>query len=449
MAAPTPSPQQPPVPSSPSASGRIRELLYGSAAAFLWRVLGAGAAVGVQIYVARKLGEDAFGEYAFALAMLSILGLLARMGLGTGLLRFIGQYLAQDAKGHLAGLILVSFLAVFFVSGLFSLTGFWALDTWGSDLPPGRITALKAAAWLLPPLALMGIAQAILVGFQRIGPAIFTVQIVRPGLLVLALFMLIALGGLSPTAVTALQADTVAVSLTVVALTILVAVTVRYRVDWQGLRLSTREWFLVSLPLMLMTGLQVLFNQTDIIMLGSLTTSGETGIYAAAARVSRLVLFGLTAINAVAAPMIARSYHSGRIDEMRGVLDFISRILLVFTLAMVLIFAVAGRDILNLFGPGFASAWGPLLILVLGQAYNSLSGPVAYLLTMTGHQKVAARIVAFSALGNLCLNAVLIPPWGIWGAAIATTISIVVWNTWMIISAQRLVGLNPSVFRRW
>lgn len=435
--------------SGDSIDHRIGELLRGSATAFSLRVLGTAAAVGVQIYVARIIGKDGFGDYSFALAITGVLAIVARVGLGTSLRRFIPQYQSSHQPGLLAGLLTVSFLTVAAVSGTLSFLGIWIVKSWGFGLPGGQFNALLAAAWLLPPLALMGVAQAVLIGFKRIGPAILAVQILRPGFFVIILIMLCSWLDLPPVAGIAIRADTVALSLVVVFLTILILLTSRGKAHWKRPRFEIRQWLTVSLPLMLMTGLQVLFNQTDIIMLGSLTSSSETGIYAAAARIARLVLFGLTAINAAVAPMISEMYHSGRIQKMQSVMDFSSKILMLFTGTIVIIFVIFGKAILGLFGPEFSKAWGILLILVAGQAVNSLSGPVAYFLTMTGHQNIAARIVIICAAANIFLNAILIPLWGVTGAAIATTLSVAAWNIWLLYTTRKLIGINPSVFRKW
>ena len=436
-------------PSRDSIDHRIPELIRGSSTAFLLRILGAAAAVGVQIYVARTIGKEGFGDYSYALAISGVLAIVARVGLGTSLRRFIPQYQLNQNPGLLAGLLTVSFLAVTALSGTISLVGIWVVKTWGTGLPGGQFDAILAAAWLLPPLALMGAVQAILIGFKSIGPAIWAVQILRPGLLVILLFMLCTWFALPPVAVTAIRADTIALSLVVLVLSIFVISTSRGKTHWNRPKFETREWLTVSLPLMLITGLQVLFNQTDIIMLGSLTSSSETGIYAAAARIARLVIFGITAINAAVAPMISELYHSGRINKMQSVMDFSSKILLIFTGIIVIIFVFFGKTILGLFGPAFSKAWGIMMILVAGQAINSLSGPVAYFLTMTGHQNIAARIVIICAVVNIVLNAMFIPLWGITGAAIATTVSVAAWNIWMLVSTRKLLGINPSAFRKW
>jgi O-antigen/teichoic acid export membrane protein len=63
---------------------------------------------------------------------------------------------------------------------------------------------------------------------------------------------------------------------------------------------------------------------------------------------------------------------------------------------------------------------------------------------MTGHEHFAARGFGLGAASNLLLNAVLIPPFGIVGAAVATSTSLVVWNVMLAIYVYRLLGLHST-----
>ena len=69
-----------------------------------------------------------------------------------------------------------------------------------------------------------------------------------------------------------------------------------------------------------------------------------------------------------------------------------------------------------------------LRILIFGQIFNACAGPAVLLLNMTGHQRDAAKIMAFGAMLNLGLNAILITNMGTQGAAIATIITTLLWN---------------------
>ena len=59
---------------------------------------------------------------------------------------------------------------------------------------------------------------------------------------------------------------------------------------------------------------------------------------------------------------------------------------------------------------------------------------------MTGNQNILAKILLFAAILNIVLNLYLIPKYGIDGAALASVISIVVWNSGMILAVKKKLG---------
>jgi O-antigen/teichoic acid export membrane protein len=72
-------------------------------------------------------------------------------------------------------------------------------------------------------------------------------------------------------------------------------------------------------------------------------------------------------------------------------------------------------------------------------------GPVGVVLIMTGHERDAALAIGVSAVLNLILNAILIPGWGMEGAAVATAASTVVWNILMAIALYQRSGIHSTI----
>ena len=104
--------------------------------------------------------------------------------------------------------------------------------------------------------------------------------------------------------------------------------------------------------------------------------------------------------------------------------------------------------LLGLFGEEFTKGYGVLSILLVGQTINAIAGSVGFLMVMTGHQTVAAKVLGSSAILNIVLNASLIPAYGAIGAAIATAVSTAFWNIAMLYFVKRNVNINPTVFAR-
>ena len=107
-----------------------------------------------------------------------------------------------------------------------------------------------------------------------------------------------------------------------------------------------------------------------------------------------------------------------------------------------------GDRLLAVFGAEFTRARTALTILVLGQIANVAAGHVGVLMTMTGHEKRVAATVSAAAGCNVILNFLLIPRFGIEGAAAATAISLILWNAFTLCWVIKHLRINPTIFGR-
>jgi O-antigen/teichoic acid export membrane protein len=96
---------------------------------------------------------------------------------------------------------------------------------------------------------------------------------------------------------------------------------------------------------------------------------------------------------------------------------------------IILILILEGDIILKyVFGEKFIMGYTALLILTIGQIINAGSGLVGYFLQMTGGHKVYMKITITFSITNVILNFLLIPHFGINGAAISTSLCLAMIN---------------------
>ena len=103
-----------------------------------------------------------------------------------------------------------------------------------------------------------------------------------------------------------------------------------------------------------------------------------------------------------------------------------TRINVLISLPILIMLFSFSEFLLSMFGNSYTLAKNAFLILLMSQFFNSISGPSALYLNMTGRQKTLNLILLGSLLINVVLNLLLIPEFGMVGAALATTISFVV-----------------------
>jgi O-antigen/teichoic acid export membrane protein len=104
------------------------------------------------------------------------------------------------------------------------------------------------------------------------------------------------------------------------------------------------------------------------------------------------------------------------------------------------------RPLLGLSGAGFVDAWPLLLALGVGNMLNAGTGPVGYMLNMTGHQKLVFLNSLTAITVNIVLGIALTPRYGALGTAIATGLSYGVLNLMRLLQVRLLLKLHPY---RW
>ena len=116
------------------------------------------------------------------------------------------------------------------------------------------------------------------------------------------------------------------------------------------------------------------------------------------------------------------------------------------SLLMALLVLALGKPMLVLFGPEFTSGYPLLFLLVFGVVARAAVGPCESLLTMSGNQNICAAVDAMTLAFNIGLNIVLIPLFGLWGAAIATSLAMVFEASALSFTVWRKLGIVMLIF---
>lgn len=412
----------------------------GASGAFAGKVLGMGLGFLLQIVMARTLGVDEFGYYMYALAWVSIAMMLALLGYDTALMRFVAHYQAAGEWGKLRGVLRHAARRVLAAGVLIALLACALVWLLKDRLEPGLAPVLLAATPLIPLFALSSLRQSALRGYRQVFRAELPDSVVRPVLIMALVGIWWGMQG------TILATQAMLIQLAAAGAAFALGGWWLYRATPSGVHATVpeydREWTRVALPMLMIAGLHLVLKQTDVVMIGAMTGAREAGIYAAMVRLADLAVFGLTAANAIAAPLISELHAAGRKAELQRLLTLSSRVVLLFTLAVSVVLVIGGKWIAGLFGQEFVAGLDALWILLAAQAVNAATGPVGYLMTMTGHQNQALVIQGGAALINVVLNLLLIPAYGMAGAAIATASAIVFWNVIMFVYVHRQLGLR-------
>jgi O-antigen/teichoic acid export membrane protein len=182
---------------------------------------------------------------------------------------------------------------------------------------------------------------------------------------------------------------------------------------------------------------------TAVVVLGLFEPVHTVGVYSAAARTAALSTLVLIAFGGVFSPLAAGLYRQRRLGELGRLYGDVSRWAFTGALAFFLVTSLFARDIMLCFGREFAKGWPVILTISAAQLFNSSVGPTARLLAMTGHQKAVMVSTAGSALAAIALNLVLVPAYGVAGAAAATAAALVLANGSSLIFVSSRLGFWP------
>jgi O-antigen/teichoic acid export membrane protein len=402
--------------------GNLRTtLLRSGLGSLVLSVTHIGCSFLISVALARMLGADGFGSYSFAYALAMVIGIPAQSGISQLVIRETARGVTNEDWGATRGLWIWStrtVLVLALASGTLLVAGSAALD---AD------PTVTLAAGLIPFVALGSLRGAALIGLQRVVVGQLPESVLRPIGFLLLLFITPALFGwneISPVRAIGLQIITSMLAFSAGA--ILLA---RFRPE--PMRASkpvfqSRIWGRTVLPMSLVAGLQLLIANTDILMLGALRSDAEVGVYRVVSQCSLLVVFGAQAFNMVVAPHFSRLYAQHNFPALQKLTMTTARVGVGIALPLGAAFTIWGETILEgFFGLEYVAGYIALLILIWGRVLNSALGQVGLLLQMTGNEKYALAGTVFAASANIVLNLLLVPPFGVEGAATATAMALV------------------------
>lgn len=436
--------------SNPSASAGgvarrdLETIAQGGVALLLASVFGNGLSYVFGIVLARLLGPAEFGVYALALSIFNAMVLVALLGMDTGVIKFIAAHLAEGRTHHArATSVQVGLIAM--VSGLVVGIGLAVLAGPLSGAVY-KMPRLDMVLWffgaMLPLACVSTIFVAVLQAFQTIRPMIVIKYLWEPiGKLTLAGGL--AWAGVGLAGVMAALVLTAAVSVVMSALAVIRMTGVRM-LDVSRWRQDNLKGLLgYGLPLALSNAVAAFTVRSDILILGYWASAQEVGIYLAAFQTSAMLALVLGAFDTAVAPMIGGAWAQQNRVRLEHVYQTAGRLVFSVALPLALIMIIFAADVLGVFGLEFAAGAACLTVLVIGQLLNGVSGTASTVLLMSGRSRLVMTNSIIVGVILVAASALLIPVWGIWGAALATSVGLVAINITRVVQVWRLFGVQP------
>jgi O-antigen/teichoic acid export membrane protein len=424
-----------------SADKNFFEILHGTAWAMASRVGTTVFALISSLMITRMYGAESMGILAIVTSILSIASIFSVLGTNTAILRLIPEHITKysptsafrvyrKAQYLVAGASLVCSLL------LFGFSRQIASDIFNKPHLSG-IVAICAAFVLFRSTMLLN--QQAARGLKLI--RFYSILQLLPHLL-LCLMLAIAIPWSQQYLPSYMQLSAWTMTSVLGFIIMHVAFSRRIQKDDKLSAMSYGAILSLAAPMLMSASMNIVISETSIIVLGMFCPTTEVGYYAVAVRLASLTTFILSAVNTMSAPTFSQLYHQGNTKELCRIALKSTRLIFWTTFPILIALVVLGNFILYIFKPEFTKAYPALIILVLGQFVNSISGSTGLLMNMTGHQKHLLILMTCAAILNIVTNAVLTPVMGIIGAAIASALSMCCWNVLALRFIYKRFGYN-------
>ncbi|MEQ4203838.1 oligosaccharide flippase family protein [Actinopolymorpha sp. B9G3] len=193
---------------------------------------------------------------------------------------------------------------------------------------------------------------------------------------------------------------------------------------------------------------QVALQRTDIVLVAALLSPRHAAVYTAATRFLVVGQMGMQAIQQVLAPQLSKLFARGDLPGVRQVFSTSTAWLMAITWPVYLTSAIAAPLLLRIFGSGYESGLATVVILSLTMLATTATGSVDVVLLMAGRSRQSLVNNASALVIDVILVVLLVPPFGITGAALAWAAALLVRNVLPMIQVRRAFGvtsLGPGV----
>lgn len=397
-----------------------------------------------RIIIAR-IGVEQYGLLSLALSIIGIITFFSIIGMDLGLLRYIGYYLGKKNINGIRKVIGSSLKLTILLSFLFAILVF-LLSDWISLNIFHNIKLsilLKILAVVIPLDNIRKVFLSSLRAFKRVDYEVYSKNIAENVTKTVLTLVLVILGyGLFG----AVFAYIVAMifSLFVSFYLLQKKVFPFFNKYLKNVRILHKDLVLYSWPLMFSGIFTFLLGWTDTFMLGFFKTVKVVGIYNAALPTAQLMYVVPYSLMALFLPVLSELYAKKDKIMLKKLYKITTKWIFLIEVLFFGIFLIFAKQILSfIFGNIYAGGSLVLVILSFGYLVNFVSRSSENMLMIYKKTKLLFFNFLIGAIVNIILNYLLIPPYGMVGAAIATALSYILIALLIFIQSYFVTKINP------
>ncbi|MGI3902142.1 MAG: lipopolysaccharide biosynthesis protein [Janthinobacterium lividum] len=405
------------------------------------KVTGTSLMMGIFLLAARSMSPQGFGQLAVSFNALSFLAVLAVFGQDVLVVRSWGEYTSAEAHGLALGAYRFGWIVV-----TVSAVGFGLVTLAVGILNPyyrfSLVEAAAGSAFLTAQILLLFAAQT-----TRVVVNFMVSETNRELTWRLVLLPVVVVGlwtGLSPTAFYGAAAAGMVVA---VALQ-LSSVRRRFPEAIRAARPEMRrsEWIRRARSMWSSAVLEAAAQYAEVLLLGLLVSPAVAGVYFVAARMANVFAMMSGGLHSYTSTHASSLYHAGQRSALQALFRSVMTMALLIAGPLIVLVAVFGNLLLDIFGRHYADGYWVLILLSIGSFTAALAGPSNGLLLVSGHERLYSRVLFAALLVRVGLITWAAPRFGAIGAAGAWTLVTGPVAIGLAAATRRLTGIDPSVF---
>ncbi len=397
------------------------------------------------IIVARSIGAAGYGLYDLGVTAALALTGMALLGFPEGIVRFLSIARGERDEARVWGTLQTAGALAGSASLALGLAVFGLADWLAQSLfhVPALAPVLRIMSLGIPLTTLGRILIAAAQGFKEMQYQVYADSILfnvgKIGMTILLLRMGAGAPGVALAYIIALVAEDVLLLYYVNRL-------FRLRRPLNTARRNTRQLLSFSFPLWLTYLLVSLGGQIEILLLGMLGTIVAVGVYGASLRVQAIGAALVGAVETAAMPIISDLHHRGEHAQLNRLYRTLTKWSVLFNLPFFLTVVLFGNPVLAIFGTEFTAGAAVLIIVSLGTLVDAGTGICGSMISMTGYSNLKFLNSLALLILRIAFDLLLIPAWGMMGAAMATSLVMALMGLVRLIEVYWLLRCWPYDF---
>jgi len=181
-----------------------------------------------------------------------------------------------------------------------------------------------------------------------------------------------------------------------------------------------KKLMLFSLPLFIGGIGGIAISNLDTLMIAKFLSSEQVGLYQAAKPAAQLLAYAMTSLVVILFPMVSEILAKQKFELLKKVIHFLFKFSFILMIPAALIFIAFPHIVITLiFGSKYLGATTALQILTIGVCFSMLYGIFSSIINGMGKTIINMKIAYIMGGSNILASLLLIPRYGIEGAAIA------------------------------